>query len=382
MARVLSPGVWVSAGGCGNISLLSTVVADLESISVFAEPKGYMASDDSYAYGWSWYVNVTPVLHLTDETVYNKIVTFDVTNKGAPSRVGLTALYYDNEFHSSGAGIQTLYGTCAMSGDDLYVTSNEGFVDGTILQIFDRSTPTSPSLVSNTTVPDVATVRLVPFTVGGNKYLAYCANNYYSDVYTYDVTNTASVTLASDNVFADLPNDLDVHGSVLYIALTTGIEAWDYSNPASPSFLGRGDAEAGETTVAIRAIGTTVYSSHDDGTYSILYAWDFSDPTTPVRLGSIAPDSTATGITSAIQLAADSTAVYANNFAGAGWLQGICAQDTSALTYGQKVPNTLTATYDIFVQSVMNVTSYLYGWAVLALLGVDVEAQLRIYQID
>lgn len=396
----------VNAVGCG-ITLVGDAPTGTPVISYFQSDVGYVVVcwqaiyggrpvyNSDYVHAWRYTQTATYVgmNTCTDFNYTGELWTFNVTTRSAPTPTGAITLFTEGPDASS----KTFNGTAARTGATLFAISKETDILTTSvrLHVVDVSTPSAPSL-TNTYTPTIANgtrVFLNAYTVSGSPYAALVVNSGVSELDIYDSGGTSQ----SSTTF-NYPLGSEMVGTTLYAATGEAsylIEAWDLSNPASPSPLGNystGLDFSNDSLLGVSADGTTVfyaaYVFADDKTY--LYAVDFSTPGSPVALGSIVLLNNGSG--TFYDLDASSTRVGALlDYAPTLVAHGIDVTSPAAMTNcspdGQAYYNTAPVTWHAYRLSrrADGDGAYLYGWGDWieddAPTSISFDAHLAVYHI-
>jgi hypothetical protein len=181
------------------------------------------------------------------------------------------------------------------------------------LKIFNISNPSSPTLISSTSLPNmtVGIARSIYYyndlVFIGTQYLAcpLCVPSQNNEFHIYDVSNPAiPIWKGSFKVNHNI-NDIIVRGNYAYLATSDDngeVRIYDVSNPSNILFKGLFDAPGNEDGEALYLLGNKLYLGRDR-TPSIrkdFYVLDISNSSNPTELGSknlgLNPGTTVIGI--------------------------------------------------------------------------------------
>ncbi|QKG55695.1 hypothetical protein GKZ68_02990 [Hymenobacter sp. BRD128] len=242
-------------------------------------PAGTAGSVATGAYPVSVAVNGTKA-YVVNQGSYS-LQVFDVSTPATPTLLGQTTL--------SGQPY-----CVAVSGTTAYVTANN---NGTyILQLFDVSTPSAPKLLGT------ANTDNIPGSVAVNGTKAYVVNQSSYSLQVFDVSTPTAPALLGQATTASYPTSVAVSGTKAYIVAGTTLQVFDVSTPTSPALLGQ--VNTGSYPSAVAVSGTTVYTVSIDNK---LQVFDVSTPTAPALLST-----TATG-NRAVSVAVSGTTAYVVN---------------------------------------------------------------------
>lgn len=200
------------------------------------------------------------------------VTMLDVSNPAAPNPVGRFGCAGCN----FGAGGPL---PLVVHGDQAFVASGDGGI-----QIIDLSSPAMPRTLSAT--PGSLREALGVRVVGTTAYVAAGDDG----LYILDLGKPGGpVLLGSDDTLGHV-SQVEVVGSVAYLASTSGVQIIDVSNPRDPRLLA---AITDVSAISLQVAGDRLYvGSALDSTLTI---FDVRDPVRPRRLG-------ATGIPLAVQV--------------------------------------------------------------------------------
>lgn len=299
MPRVLTPNIWVTAG-CGltlvgDCATGSTEVVSWDSsLSLFpsrytVEEYGKPTYYSNHIYAWRNKIDATYDGAGTNSyhayVANAELCTFDVTTRSAPSFVSATNLNTDSSSFFSG---NRWRGDTALTGTTLFAVSF-GLIpwQQAILSVIDVSTPGSPS-VSGTHTLSLTTNHsantLLAYTVSSTDYAVILVNAGAgaSSIQIYDTSGTQ---VGSATMNWALPMAAQIVGTTLYVATYENFpyaEAWDISNPASPTQLGYYDPSAddinGLCAAGTEAFALFYFSSPNE---MRVHAIDFTTPASP-----------------------------------------------------------------------------------------------------
>lgn len=203
----------------------------------------------------------------------NLLQIYDVSNPSAPTLVGSAPI--------------PLYGFGLwISGDYAYVISFVGASSISTLDVIDVSNPASPTIIGATNTGtaglNVADIKVV----GQYAYVAGQSEG-QSEILVFNVSNPASPYLLSGLPVAHSPQGLDVEGSYLYETFYDqySLNIYDISNPSSLSFVGTaslsGTCKPQDVTVEANIAYVACYTN------SSLEVVDVSKPASPTVDGYI-----------------------------------------------------------------------------------------------
>lgn len=172
---------------------------------------------------------------------------------------------------------------------------------------------------------------------------AYFLEGALGRVHILDVTNPAAPVRLGGMTTLSSNTDLACNGSLLGITVDlSGVDFWDVTNPAAPSFRARYDTQRARR---VAWVGTRAYVADDFG----LYVLNLSNPVAPTLLGSlhtagIAVDVAVNGNT--VYLAGQEQGVYVVNVTNPAAPSLIGTLDTPGSANGLAVRNAQLAVAD------------------------------------
>lgn len=377
MPRVLSSGVWATP--------TASCLTFLDSLAGTADFKTYfstIATDDGlYAYGlcnfdnaplnrWDSHLNV---FDISTPSSLSLVVDYTLANPTLP---------LGGEAKFAKAYQIVVFGNRAyILWADQVNTSLHNWMD-----IYDISTPGTPSLLSSTYLPRNVTTMTPPYEVSGTRYIA-CTDA--SDLTIYSVVDGGPSVNATTACAA--PIDTQRYGNYLltcYVNDSNDCLLWDVvSDPSTPTLIGTATHGTGgdvDTALTSGIQGTSLYVTYDhfDVTnYSQIVTFDISTPATPTEVGAHYTDSVidSTDATDPNWLSCQTANfVYVENL-GPESLQGLNATVPASLTYCDRAAQNVTPDYLL--------RGALRGYSDLLLLWGDqttnptlVGAMLRVYR--
>jgi len=198
---------WSAPDGSGGITIYS--LADPAQPVVAGEYDDFVVSDFHGPMG----------LAAAGTTVYlgdaqNGLFVLDASNPLAPSVIGSASGIF--EFDAMG-----------LFGNQL-LTSGSSFIGGRIVNAVDVSDPTAPVLSGSTSLDGLAVLRAV-LTDG---YALGVGN----DLIVVDTHDGANLTQVSDTPIDQATGAIRM-GNTLYLVGDSGIQVWNFANPAAPSIV-------------------------------------------------------------------------------------------------------------------------------------------------
>jgi hypothetical protein len=198
---------WSAPDGSGGVTIYS--LADPAQPAVAGEYDDFVVSDFHGPMG----------LAATGTTVYlgdaqNGLFVLDASNPLAPSVIGSSSGIF--EFDAMG-----------VFGNQL-LTSGSSFIGGRIVNAVDVSDPTTPVLEGSTSLDGLAVLRAV-LTDG---YALGVGN----DLIVIDTHDGANLTQVSDTPIDQATGAIRL-GNTLYLVGDSGIQVWNFANPAAPSIV-------------------------------------------------------------------------------------------------------------------------------------------------
>ena len=198
---------WSSMGVAGGITIYS--LADPAHPVVAAEYDDFVVSDYHGPIGLA---AAGSTVYLGDEQ--NGLFVLDAGNPLAPTVIGSSTDVYE-------------FDAMAVSGNQL-LTSGSSFLGGRIVNAIDVSVPGAPAFEGSTVLDGTEVLRAV-----------------LSDGYAFGVGNSLIVVDTSDgtNLVTVSSTPIDVAtgairlGDTLYLIGDSGIQVWDFANPAAPTHL-------------------------------------------------------------------------------------------------------------------------------------------------
>jgi hypothetical protein len=188
----------------------------------------------------------------------NGLVVLDASDPLAPEFVTLVGGIYE-------------FDAMAVFGDTLY-SSGSSFIGGRLVHIVDLSDPALPVETGSVSMDGSSVLRAV-LTDG---YAIGVGN----DLLVYDLTDPANAT----QIFSapiDVATHAIRHDANLYLVGASGIQVWDFTDPAAPALL---DTVAMATFLPDQAadtpLGPVILTHTDRG-----FVLDIADPAAPVLAG-------------------------------------------------------------------------------------------------
>ena len=198
---------WSAPDGTGGITIYS--LANPAQPTVAGEYDAFVVSDFHGPMG----------LAATGTTVYlgdaqNGLFVLDASTPLAPTVIGSSSGIF--EFDAMG-----------VFGNQL-LTSGSSFIGGRVVNAVDVSDPTTPVLMGNTSLDGLSVLRAV-LTDG---YALGVGN----DLIVVDTHDGANLTQVSDTPIDQATGAIRM-GNTLYLVGDSGIQVWDFTNPAAPSIV-------------------------------------------------------------------------------------------------------------------------------------------------
>ncbi len=168
-----------------------------------------------------------------------------------------------------------------VSGNYAYITSMNGRSDSSVLQVFDISTPASPTLVGSTLIGDTAAPRAV--YVSGNYAYVAAAN-----LQVFNISNPSNPVFVRSVPLSWLGQG--IYGTAQYLYVTTlaasgSLDILDLTNPANPTSVGTLAIGSYVNSVAVEN-GIAYVGSPGDGKLLVI---DVTSPASPRLATSITP---------------------------------------------------------------------------------------------
>lgn len=198
---------WSSMGMSGGVTIYS--LADPAHPVVAGEYDDFVVSDYHGPIG----------LAAAGSTVYlgdaqNGLFVLDASDPLAPSVIGSSSDVH--EFDAMG-----------VFGDQL-LTSGSSFIGGRIVNAIDVSDPTAPAFEGSTSLDGLVVLRAV-LTDG---YALGVGN----DLIVVDTSDGSNMTTVSDTPIDQATGAIRL-GDTLYLVGASGIQVWNFANPAAPAYL-------------------------------------------------------------------------------------------------------------------------------------------------
>jgi hypothetical protein len=198
---------WSAPDGTGGVTIYS--LADPAQPTVAGEYDDFVVSD----------YHGPMALAATGTTVYlgdaqNGLFVLDASDPLAPSVIGSSSGIF--EFDAMG-----------VFGNQL-LTSGSSFIGGRIINAVDVSNPAAPVLMGNTSLDGLSVLRAV-LTDG---YALGVGN----DLIVVDTHDGANLTQVSDTPIDPATGAIRM-GNTLYLVGDSGIQVWDFANPAAPTLV-------------------------------------------------------------------------------------------------------------------------------------------------
>lgn len=198
---------WSSMGMSGGVTIYS--LADPAYPAVAGEYDDFVVSDYHGPIG----------LAAAGTTVYlgdaqNGLFVLDASNPLAPNVIGSSQGVF--EFDAMG-----------VFGNQL-LTSGSSFIGGRIVNAIDVSDPTAPVPQGSTSLDGLVVLRAA-LTDG-------YALGVGDDLIVVDTSDGANMTTVSDTPIDQATNAIRL-GDTLYLVGASGIQVWDFANPAAPAYL-------------------------------------------------------------------------------------------------------------------------------------------------
>jgi alpha-tubulin suppressor-like RCC1 family protein len=226
-----------------------------------------------------------------------------------------TATYIGSENHGQGGGLGNgILLDLETDGTYLYsaARNREEFY------VIDYSNPIDLNVIGTALLSP--TPSAIPEALKVNGTNVFVVDN-WGKLYTIDVSTPAAPVVTNTLVTGGNPTDIEISGTVAYLANTTGLEVYDITNPNAPALL---------TTITDAAsyfrvyrVGTTLYAANG----ADLYTYDISTPTAPVLQG--APLTLTNAIYS---FDLNGSELYVGTNAGAGAVGALTLLDISTPT--------------------------------------------------